>query len=155
MPSVLENPSFETGTLAPWVGFNATVTPGNAHQGFFKAELGTQDESGVIYQLISVAPGDTGQLILSLTKATGEAPSPLLAIVITYFDADFNFIETGLLQRISTNELPLNSNQAWKTVYSLTLTVPPTGSFAIVSLSTPPLAGASSIFLDDVELVFA
>lgn len=154
MPNVLINSSFETGALAPWVGFNATVTLGDAHQGFFKAELAGGALTSFISQFIPVTPGDNGQLILSLAKADAETPSPQVSLLVAYLDVNFDFLETGLSQVVPLDGLPFVSNQAWKTVYSLAFTVPPMAAQASILIVSVPAAGTSTVLVDDVELVF-
>lgn len=36
--NLIVNGSFETGTLSPWVGMNATITSQYSHSGFFQLD---------------------------------------------------------------------------------------------------------------------
>lgn len=153
MPIAALNPSFETGSLAPWVGFNAAVTPNDAHQGFFKAELAGQGLNSFIYQFIPVNPGDNGQLILSLAKDV-EDTSPPVSVTVQYYDEGSTFLGYGLLQNIATDGLPVVAGQAWKTVYSLVDAVPLMAANALIVINALPTPESSKVLVDDVELVF-
>jgi len=153
MPSIALNPGFETGTLAPWIGFNAAVTTGQVHQGFFKAVLSGGGLNSFIYQFLPVNPGDNGQLVLSLAKETG-APSPIVTVTVQYYSAAGTFLGFGTLENIQPDGLPRVNAQTWKTVYAIALTVPPTAAAALIVINALPAAGSSSVSVDDVELVF-
>jgi len=153
MPSVALNSGFETGTLSPWIGFNAVVTSGQVHQGFFKAVLTAGGLNSYIYQFVPVVPGENGQLVLSLAKESALA-APIVTLTVQYYTAGGIFLGFGALENIQPDGLPIVTAQTWKTVYSIVFTVPATAAAALIVINALPAAGTSSVAVDDVELVF-
>lgn len=154
MPSAALNPGFETGTLSPWVGLNASVITDPVHQGFFKADLAGGGLNSFIFQYVPVIPTETGQLILSLAKDSA-LPAPIVTVTVQYYTAAFAFLGFGLLENIQPDGLPLSSAQTWKTVYATVSTVPATAVNALIVINALPAAGTSAVSVDDVELVFS
>lgn len=153
MPSVALNSGFETGALAPWIGFNAVVTTGQVHQGFFKAVLTAGGLNSFIYQFIPVVPGENGRLVLSLAKESALV-APVVTVTVQYYTAGGTFLGFGVLENIQPDGLPIVTTQTWKTVYSISSTVPATAATALIVINALPTVATSSVAVDDVELVF-
>ncbi|MCH1627610.1 NTTRR-F1 domain [Fredinandcohnia quinoae] len=62
------NGDFETGSLSPWIVFNAIPTISFSHSGIYSALLPGGDLNSFIAQFVPATPGQSFGIIVSLAK---------------------------------------------------------------------------------------
>ncbi|WP_237691071.1 NTTRR-F1 domain [Paenibacillus caui] len=151
--NIVANSGFESGSLTPWSSNQASVTTNEAHTGNYAALLNGGVNS-FIYQTVSVTPGDSYELKLSVAKI-GVSTAPLISISVQFYNANLAFLSYGLINSIRIDSLPAVQNDTWKTVYNVTAPAPPNAAYARVLINSIGIAGNSSVLVDDVQLVTA
>ncbi|WP_179134083.1 NTTRR-F1 domain [Halobacillus massiliensis] len=144
------NGGFETGSLAPWNGFNANVTSTASHSGQYSAQLILPSSLGFINQIVNASPGESFEFLASFARVTA-APSPRIQINVVFYDAMLNPLSTGLTFSILPNRLPPVGT--WLEVYQTTGIAPANTSFAGVFIQKLPQPGGSNVYVDDVALL--
>lgn len=115
--NLVVNSSFETGSLSPWIGFNASITSAYAHTGFFSVLLQGDNINAYIYQFVPVTSGDRYELLTSIAKV-GVGTAPAVTIQLLYYDASFNFLGYGIIESININSVPdVTINNTWLETY--------------------------------------
>lgn len=147
------NHGFETGDLSPWIGQNASVTSGNAHQGMFKAVLEGDGKNSFIYQWVPAIAGEIGEMFVSLAKSDSR-PSPYVTATIQYYSPAFEFLGYGAIDLIDIDSLPHADLHRWKTLYTYSSSLPTNTKWALVVLNALPLSGSSDVYLDTTIIKF-
>lgn len=146
------NGSFEAGTFSPWTASNAVLTSQFSHSGLFAAQLAGGTANAYIFQFVPVDQENRLMFVVSLARV-GPLPSPMVSIIISYFDADFNFLGQGLITNIPAGHLPDVNENNWLEVYKTTEQAPLEAIQALVFISNLSQAGTADIVIDDVSLV--
>ena len=147
------NGSFETGSLAPFTGVNATISSPTSHTGSFSALLTGGTANSFILQFVPVLPSENFELFVSLTKI-GSAISPPISITVGYYNGS-SFLGYGLITNIPSGHLPDNNENDWTEIYQTTSPAPAGTTQALVLINKLPLAGSADVFADDVALLTA
>ncbi|WP_141391423.1 NTTRR-F1 domain, partial [Aneurinibacillus migulanus] len=150
--NLIINGSFETGTLVPFVTANAVIDATNSHSGLFSARLLGEIATAFVAQQVPAAPGDSFELLVSLTR-TPDSPSPPIAISVSYLNAANVLVATALMTSIAAGRLPSSSTNDWTEIYETTTLAPPGTTSAVVIIFKLPLAGSSDVLVDDIALL--
>ncbi|MCQ6329952.1 NTTRR-F1 domain [Bacillus cereus] len=152
MPNIIQNSSFETGTLPPWIGSNAVVTNLCSHTGFFSARLTGGNVTSYIAQFVPVTAGSTFEFFVSLAKVGVGIAAPVQLQVI-FLDSLFNSLGNGLFINILVDGLPTCDADTWLTVYQVVTAAPVGTTQAFVLINSLPQVGTVDLLIDDVELI--
>ncbi|PFT70861.1 collagen-like protein, partial [Bacillus thuringiensis] len=152
MPNIIQNSSFETGTLPPWVGSNAVVTNLCSHTGSFSARLTGGNVTSYIAQFVPVTAGSTFEFFVSLAKVGVGIAAPVQLQVI-FLDSLFNSLGNGLFINILVDGLPTCDADTWLTVYQAVTAAPVGTTQAFVLINSLPQVGTVDLLIDDVELI--
>lgn len=145
------NGGFETGSLVPWLSLNASINSANSHSGFFRAQLNGGGLNSFIVQLVPITAGDNLELLFSLAKL-GALPNPIVSTSVSYYDALFNFLGTGLIVNNISSRLPdAATDDTWLEVYNVTTPAPAGTTQALIAINALPQAGTADVLVDDVE----
>jgi hypothetical protein len=150
--NLIVNGSFETGTLAPWVSANTTITNLFSHSGTFSARLQGGPITSYIAQFVSVTPGDSFEFLISLAKV-GVLPAAPVVLQVFYFDSLFNLLGQGLFTNVPINRIPNAEDSTWLEIYQTTAPAPLGSTQAFVLIDNLPQAGTADILVDDVALL--
>ncbi|MUG72736.1 NTTRR-F1 domain [Paenibacillus validus] len=126
--NIIVNGGFETGSLLPWINFNATITTDFSHSGFYAARLLGGDLNSFITQFVPATPGESYEFLVSLAKV-GTAPSPPISLTVAFYNDSFTFLGYGLITTIQTDRLPDVNDDTWLEIYQTT-SVAPAGTVA-------------------------
>lgn len=146
------NGSFETGEFSPWIQSGAAITSRFSHSGFLSLQLAGGTVDAYVFQFTPVKPAVSFEFLVSLSKI-GVAPSPLVTITVLYYDADYNFLQLGLLAEIPPDHLPNVEDKIWMELYRTTDLTPDDVTQALVFISKLPEEGAADVVVDDVSLL--
>ena len=149
---LIVNGSFETGTFPPFVPFNAIITSQFSHSGFLAALLLGATSEAFISQTVPVTAGESFEFQVSLAKV-GTTPNSQVSVVISYFDAAFNFLGLGLSLNVPANRLPNVNDNTWLEIYQITQPAPVGSASAIVLITRLAPAGNADVVVDDVSLI--
>ncbi|MFM9330543.1 NTTRR-F1 domain [Paenibacillus mesotrionivorans] len=146
------NGSFESG-LSGWVTQNAVITTQQSHS-YMNAALIPSAASGYVGQFISVTPGSSYEMMVSLGKAGTSISSPVI-IQVSYFDASYQDLGLALYMRIPANRLPDVTEENWREIYAATSISPAGTAWAYVIISTQAQAGGAPMLVDDLVFLAA
>ncbi len=151
---LIVNGSFETGTFSPFVPFNAAITSQFSHSGFLAALLVGGTSEAFISQTVPLTGGERFDFQVSLAKV-GTTPNSQVSVVISYFDAAFNFVGLGLSLNVPAGRLPDVNNNTWLEISQITEPAPIGTTFAVVVITRLSPAGNADVVIDDVSLIEA
>lgn len=146
------NGSFESG-ISGWVTQNAVITTQQSHS-YMNAVLIPSAASGYVGQFISVAPGSSYEMMVSLGKA-GTSVSSSVIIQVSYFDASYQDLGLALYILIPADRLPDVTEENWREIYAATSISPEGTAWAYVIISTQAQAGGAAVLVDDVVFLAA
>ncbi len=146
------NGSFESG-LSGWVTQNAVITTQQSHS-YMNAVLIPSAASGYAGQFISVTPGSSYEMMVSLGKAGTSISSPVI-IQVSYFDASYQDLGLALYIMIPSNRLPNVMEENWREIYAATSISPAGTAWAYVIISTQAQAGGAAVLVDDLVFLAA
>ncbi|WP_156900293.1 NTTRR-F1 domain, partial [Alicyclobacillus contaminans] len=146
------NGGFETGSLSPWVGVNASVTGAASHTGFFSALLTGGGLNSFIYQFVPVNPGENFEFDAYLAKF-GAGTSAPVTLTVGYYNASVSFLGYGMIVNIPVGGLPDGTTGNWLEVFQLTTPAPPGTTQALVLINQLPQAGSPDTLVDDVSFI--
>ncbi len=146
------NGGFESG-LSGWVTQNAVITTQQSHS-YMNAVLIPSAASGYVGQFISVAPGSSYEMMVSLGKA-GTSVSSSVIIQVSYFDASYQDLGLALYILIPADRLPDVTEENWREIYAATSISPEGTAWAYVIISTQAQAGGAAVLVDDVVFMAA
>lgn len=146
------NGSFESG-LSGWVTQNAVITTQQSHS-YMNAALIPSAASGYVGQFISVTPGSSYEMMVSLGKAGTSISSPVI-IQVSYFDASYQDLGLALYMMIPANRLPDVTEENWREIYAATSISPAGTAWAYVIISTQAQAGGAAVLVDDLVFLAA
>ncbi|WP_082234619.1 NTTRR-F1 domain [Halobacillus massiliensis] len=146
----ITNGGFETGTLAPWMSLNASVTSAASHTGTSSALLSPASSTALLYQTFSISEGENFEFLASLAR-TNRNPSPQLLITLTYYNENLNPLATGLTINIPWDRL--SAVGEWLEVYGTSSPAPAGTAIGVLLIQKLPRSGGSSVYVDDVALL--
>lgn len=150
--NLLNNSSFETGTLENWIASNTTVTNYRAHTGNFAAIMYNTGTS-TLSQTVNIVGDQSYQLLLSLSKY-GFAQSPQVNVRVTFLDTMNNPVGAGLDKTIKINSIPNSFLKAWLHVYEVTGVAPAEATQARIDITKIDSGYFGSyVMIDDVQLL--
>src|SRR4051812_8548417 len=111
--NVVVNGGFENESLSPWGSFNAFIKGTESHSGTHSALLGGGNANAYIFQYVPLSAGQNLELLYSLAK-NGSAPSKPVSVSMSYYNAAFNFLGTGLIVFTPSSRIPnVTTTDAW------------------------------------------
>ncbi|WP_312115414.1 NTTRR-F1 domain [Brevibacillus reuszeri] len=149
--NLIANPGFETGTLAAWQSFNATINCRYVQTGFFSAQLEGGMTNSYIQQIVPVDSNSSYQFVISLAKA-GELRAPMMSIFLLFLDAAQNTVSLGFALSMRTLNQPDSNTGAWKTIVESTTVSPVNAAYALLFVHKIPQQRSSPVLIDDIGL---
>jgi len=150
--NLIINGGFETGTLSPWAGINATISMQYSHSGFFSTRLQGGNTVSYIAQIVPINPGEGFEFLVSLAKV-GLAPAAPVIIQVIYLDNLSISTGNGFFTNIPVDRIPNANNDTWLEIYQTTIPAPPNTTQAVIVVNTLPQVGTADILVDDVSLL--
>lgn len=150
--NLIINGGFETGTLSPWAGINATISMQYSHSDFFSARLQGGNTVSYIAQIVSINPGEGFEFLVSLAKV-GLAPAAPVIIQVIYLDNLSISTGNGFFTNIPVDRIPTANSDTWLEIYQTTIPAPPNTTQAVIVINTLPQLGTADILVDDVALL--
>lgn len=149
--NLIGNPSFETGTFASWIPFNATINRSYVQTGFFSAELAGGMTNSYIQQTVPIVPNTSYQFVISLAKGN-SLRAPMMSIFLLFLDVAQKTVSLGFAMSMRTLNQPYSETGAWKTIVEGTTVAPANAVYALVYIHKVPQDRSSSVLVDDIGL---
>lgn len=143
----IANGGFELG-LFGWNSQDVTIVNDPTNEGFAAALLKGGGLNSSLIQSVQASPGDTFELMLSMTRDT-VGTTPLVSVSIAYFNAANTLLGYGLLENI---RLPDAAVQVYQTVYGIALPAPSCTVRAQLAIVRLAATGTAAILLDQIVL---
>jgi hypothetical protein len=150
--NLIVNGGFETSSLPPWGGVNASVTSTESHSGFYSALLTGGSANSYIYQFVPVRPGENFEFAAFLAKL-GAGTSAPVTLTVGYYNASFSFLGYGMIVNIPTGGLPDATIGNWSEIFQTTTPAPTGITQALVLINKLPQAGSPDVLVDDVSFI--
>ncbi|SEG65321.1 NTTRR-F1 domain, partial [Paenibacillus sp. UNC499MF] len=152
--NLIQNGSFELGTMESWGAYNAVATSTNPKVGAYACLMTGGTVGAGIVQAVFALPGESYSLSASFAK-TGSGTSPQVNVTLAYYDSSYLFISNGIARTIQQGTLPDVSTGSWKMLYEVTDPVPANAAYASFLVTLSPLANSSNVLVDEVVVMNA
>ncbi|MFS0566840.1 NTTRR-F1 domain [Brevibacillus invocatus] len=149
--NLINNGGFETGSLWPWQGMNASIHSMHLQTGYFCAELAGGMIKASIQQIVPVEPHVSYLFSMSIAKSQISG-APLMSMFLLFLDHFYQTASVGFANSMRIRNQPQSETGAWKTIVESTTESPPNAAYALLCILKAPQQASSAVLVDDIGL---